>query len=80
MSKKNPVLGAILGLFVLGLFYAGGLNKRTVIAVIGICVLMSIVSAALGEAGVTVNGLISLGSAFLGYKWAKESGQAASES
>ena len=36
MSKKSPIIGAILGFFILGLFYSTGFTKKGVIAVIAL--------------------------------------------
>ena len=69
MSKKNPVLGAVLGLFILGLYYSTGFNKRAMFIVAGLIIasygLMFLVSP-------DVIFVVHLASAFLGYKWCKE--------
>ncbi len=74
MSKKNPVLGAILGFFILGLLYSKGLNKQGALAVLGMMAasyaIMFLVSAELMW-------VVNVASAFLGYKWSKEHNEAA---
>ena len=69
MSKKSPILGAILGFFVLGIFYSTGFNKQGAIAVVGLIVVSWLISIAVGpEPAVLVN----LVGAVLGYKWAND--------
>ena len=69
MSKKNTILSAILGFFILGLFYATGLNKKGIIAVVGLTVVSwSVANFITAELSVIVN----LVGAFLGYKWASD--------
>ena len=38
MQKKSPVVGALLGLFVIGLIYSGGLKKGGLAALVLIVV------------------------------------------
>ena len=69
MSKKSPILGAILGFFVLGIFYSTGFNKQGIIAFVGLIVVSWLLSMFVSaEVAVIVN----LVGAFLGYKWAKD--------
>lgn len=71
MNKKNPVVGAILGLFIIGLFYATGFTKKGVIAVVALIAIQWGIAVAVDA---SISGIVSLVSAFLGYKWSKESG------
>ena len=68
MSTKNPFLGAVLGFFVLGIFYSGGIKKGS-IACILLCtfsyILLNFVSS-----GVSI--IANLIGAGLGYVWAKQ--------
>ena len=69
MSKKSPILGAILGFFVLGIFYSTGFNKQGIIAFVGLIVVSWLLSMFISaEVAVIVN----LVGAFLGYKWASD--------
>ena len=38
MKQKNPILGAVLGLFILGLYYSTGFNKRALFIVAGLII------------------------------------------
>ena len=69
MSKKNTVVAAILGFFVLGLFYSTGLNKKGVVAVLGLGVVNWIVANFIST---EVSILANLVGVYLGYKWASE--------
>ena len=68
MSKKSPVLGAILGFFILGLFYSTGFTKRGVIAVI----VLLFVSWGAGFASPYLSTIVAIVGAYLGYKWTTE--------
>ncbi len=68
MSSKSPILGAILGFFILGLFYSTGVNKKGAITVLGLVV----VSYIAGMISPYVSLLVNFAGAFLGYKWASE--------
>lgn len=68
MSKKSPVIGAILGFFILGLFYSTGFNKKGVITVIALV----FISWGVGLASPELATIVSVAGAFLGYRWAKE--------
>lgn len=69
MSKKNTVLAAILGFFVLGIFYSTGLNKKGLIAFLGLIVASWIVANFISaELAVIIN----IAGAYLGYRWASE--------
>ena len=68
MKKKSPILGAILGLFILGLFYATGMTKKGLIAVIGLGILQTL--ARLIDPSLA--GVISIVGLFLGYRWTAE--------
>ena len=69
MSKKSPILGAILGFFVLGIFYSTGFNKQGIIAVVGLIVVSWLLSMLVSP---SVSIVVTLVGAFLGYKWAKD--------
>ncbi len=69
MSKKSPILGAILGFFVLGIFYSTGFNKQGIIAVVGLIVVSWLLSMLVSP---SVSIVVNLVGAFLGYKWAKD--------
>ena len=49
MQKKNPIIGAILGLFLIGLPYSGGW-KKGLIAFIGLTVVAVAANVMLGTA------------------------------
>ena len=69
MSHKSPILGAILGFFVLGIFYSTGFNKQGIIAFVGLIVVSWLLSMFISaEVAVIVN----LVGAFLGYKWVND--------
>ncbi len=68
MQKKNPTLGAILGFFVLGLPYSGGM-KKGLIALVVLC----IVSSAIASLGMPILCIIpNLVGAYLGHTWTNE--------
>ena len=69
MSKKSPILGAILGFFVLGIFYSTGFNKQGIIAVVGLIVVSWLLSVLVSP---SVSIVVNLVGAFLGYKWASD--------
>ncbi len=69
MQKKNPIVGAVLGLFLIGLIYSGGV-KKGLITGIGLCVVAVVLNMALGTA--TFSFIADAIGAFLGYKWAQE--------
>ena len=69
MSKKSPILGAILGFFFLGIFYSTGFNKQGIIAVVGLIVVSWLLSMLVSP---SVSIVVNLVGAFLGYKWANE--------
>ena len=68
MSKKSPVIAAILGFFILGLFYSTGFNKKGIIAVIALMFISWGAGLAAPELATIVAGI----GAYLGYKWANE--------
>ena len=68
MSKKSPVLGAILGFFILGLFYSTGVNKKGVITVIALV----FISWGVGLASPELSTIVAVIGAYLGYKWVNE--------
>lgn len=68
MSKKSPVIAAILGFFILGLFYSTGFNKKGVIAVIA----LTFISWGAGLAAPELATIVAVIGAYLGYKWANE--------
>lgn len=69
MKQKNPILGAVLGLFILGLYYSTGFNKRALFIVAGLIIasyaIMFLISPDLMW-------VVNAASAYLGYKFAKE--------
>ncbi len=69
MQKKNPVVGAILGLFLIGLIYSGGVKKGLITGLV-----MIVAGTALNLAlGTTIFSFIAnAAGAFLGYKWTQE--------
>lgn len=69
MKKKSPILGAILGLFILGLFYATGMTKKGLIAVIGLGILQTALALLIDP---SLAGVISIVGLFLGYRWTVE--------
>lgn len=69
MKKKSPILGAILGLFILGLFYATGMTKKGLIAVVGLGILQTALSQLIDP---SLAGVISIVGLFLGYRWTAE--------
>ena len=69
MSKKNTILSAILGFFILGLFYATGLNKKGVVSVLGLMVVSWVVA---NFVSVELSALVNVAGAYLGYRWASE--------
>lgn len=69
MSKKSPILGAILGFFVLGIFYSTGFSKQGIIAVVGLIVVSWLLSMLISPSVAIVVNLVG---AFLGYKWAND--------
>lgn len=66
---KSPVLAAILGFFIIGLFYVTGFTKKGIIAVVALCAVSWVCAVAVSA---EVAGIVNLVSAFLGYKWAKD--------
>ncbi len=69
MSKKNPILAAVLGFIVFGVFYSAGL-KKGLIAVIALCLISWICATALGS--VELSCIANVAGAYLGYRWANE--------
>lgn len=69
MSKKNTVVAAILGFFVLGLFYSTGLNKKGVVSVLGLMVVSWVVA---NFVSVELSAIVNVAGAYLGYRWASE--------
>ena len=68
MSKKNAILGAILGFLVFGIFYAGGMKKGGIAFVILMVVSYALCSFISTEVAVIAN----LVGAYLGYSWVNE--------
>ena len=68
MSKKSPVVGAILGFFILGLFYSTGFNKKGIITVIA----LGFISWGVGLASVELSTIVAIVGAYLGYRWSNE--------
>ena len=68
MSKKSPVVGAILGFFILGLFYSTGFNKKGIIAVIALV----FISWGVGLASSELSTIVGVVGAYLGYRWSNE--------
>ena len=69
MQKKNPIIGAILGLFLIGLPYSGGW-KKGLIAFIGLTVVAVAANAMLGTA--LFSFVADAIGAYLGYTWTNE--------
>jgi hypothetical protein len=69
MEKKNVNIAAVLGFFVLGLFYVTGLSKKGIIAVIGLTIVSYAIQTTVGP---TVSLVANIAGAYLGYTWAKE--------
>ncbi len=68
MQKKNPTIGAVLGFFILGLPYSGGM-KKGLIALVVLC----IVSSAIASLGMPILCIIpNLVGAYLGHTWTNE--------
>lgn len=67
MSKKSTTIGAILGFFVLGLFYSAGF-KKGLISVIVLTIISYGICMVSVEAAIVVNFV----GAYLGYTWAKD--------
>ena len=69
MSHKSPILGAVLGFFVLGIFYSTGFNKQGIIAFVGMIVVSWLLSMFVSP---EVSVIVNLVGAFLGYKWVND--------
>lgn len=69
MQKKNPIIGAILGLFLIGLPYSGGW-KKGLIAFIGLTVVAVAANVMLGTA--LFSFVADAIGAYLGYTWTNE--------
>ena len=68
MEKKNPTIGTVLGFFILGLPYSGGM-KKGLIALVALC----IVSSAIASLGMPILCIIpNLVGAYLGRTWTLE--------
>ncbi len=79
MSKKNPILAAVLGFIVFGIFYSAGL-KRGLMAFSALCLLSWFGASILGS--VEMSCIANVTGAYLGYKWAdayNEEGRALTE-
>ena len=68
MQKKNPTIGAILGFFILGLPYSGGL-KKGLIGLVALCVISSAIAAFVSP---HLSIIANAAGAYLGYKWTNE--------
>lgn len=68
MSKKNAVLGAVLGFFVFGIFYSTGANKKGVTAFLGLLIASMVLTQLSPMAAMIVN----IAGGYLGYKWVNE--------
>ncbi len=69
MQKKNPILGAVLGLFLIGLPYSGGW-KKGLIAFVGLTVVAVAANMMLGTAMFSF--VADAIGAYLGYTWTNE--------
>lgn len=69
MQKKSPIVGALLGLFVIGLIYSGGLKKGGLAALVLIVVGFGLNVAVETTIFSTVASVIGVG---LGYMWTNE--------
>lgn len=67
MQKKNPIIGAVLGFFILGLPYSGGV-KKGLIALVALCIVCSAIASFAGALSIVANAA----GAYLGYKWTNE--------
>ena len=67
-QKKSPVVGAILGFFIIGLFYTGNM-KRALFAFIGLCCLSTAIAACISPwLSIIANAI----GAYLGHTWIKQ--------
>ncbi|MGP1366960.1 MAG: phospho-N-acetylmuramoyl-pentapeptide-transferase [Schwartzia sp. (in: firmicutes)] len=69
MQKKSPIVGALLGLFVIGLIYSGGLKKGGLTALALIVVGFGLNVAVETTIFSTIANVIGAG---LGYMWTNE--------
>lgn len=69
MQKKSPVVGAVLGLFIIGLIYSGGMKKGGLAAAALIVIGFALNVAVETTIFSTVASVIGL---VLGYMWTNE--------
>ncbi len=69
MEKKNPIVGAILGLILIGLPYSGGW-KKGLIAFVGLTAVGLAANMMLGTAMFSL--VVDAVGAYLGYTWTNE--------
>ena len=69
MSKKSPIHGAILGFYVIGIFYSTGFNKQGIIAFVALIAVSWVLSILVDP---SVAAVVNLVGAFLGYKWSND--------
>lgn len=67
--KKNVILGAFLGFWVLGIFYSTGFNKKGFGACIGLCAVSWVIANFVSP---SVSAVVNAIGAYLGYTWTKE--------
>ena len=72
MSKKNPILGGVLGLFLFGVLYAS-FDKRGLIAFVALMAVSIAISAIVGP---NASFIVSIAGAYLSYKWCNEHNEA----
>ncbi len=68
MQKKNPIVGAVLGFFVLGLPYSGGM-KKGLMALVALCVVSWALAVFVSPSASVLANIVG---AFLGYTWTNE--------
>ncbi len=69
MSKRSPILAAVLGFTVFGIFYSAGL-KKGLLGCIALCLVSWFCAAVLGS--VELSCIANVAGAYLGYRWAHE--------
>ena len=68
MEKKSPVIGGVLGFFIIGLIYAGGV-KKGLIYFVGLCALSTAIAACVTpHLSIVANAI----GAYLGYTWVNQ--------
>ena len=70
---KNKGLAAVLGFFVIGLFYATGFTKKGLAYVIGLWIASALIAGFIAPA---LSIIVNIAGAYLGYKFAEEANNA----